>query len=252
VTIDFAVVAPTDVFTVTIVTVVNSSATPPGGPNDVTLAADVDDNLFNNVDSTPLGIVVPGLEAPETGFAPGRLTNLPPQPLEDSYVAYGDLQLEIPTIGVDTTIVGVPRSGGGWDVTWLGTQAGYLNGTAFPTWTGNSVITAHLTLANGQAGPFADLKSLRFGDRVIIHAWGLRHIYEIREIDLVSPADRDVFRHEERAVLTLVTCHGYDEREATYRWRALARAVLIAIEGEGTSFSAQQPMRVSSTWEHGR
>jgi LPXTG-site transpeptidase (sortase) family protein len=114
----------------------------------------------------------------------------------------------------------------------LGDLAGYLNGTAFPTWAGNSVITAHVTLSSGEEGPFTNLKALRFGDRVIVHGWGERYVYEIRSLDLVSPAERDVFRHEERSWLTLVTCHGYDEREAAYRWRVAARAVLVSIEGE--------------------
>ena len=100
---------------------------------------------------------------------------------------------EIPKLGLQTSIIGVPQSGGSWDVSWLGEAAGYLNGTAFPTWAGNSVITAHDTLPSGLAGPFADLKSLRFGDRVIVHGWGERYIYEVRELDLVSPADRQIF-----------------------------------------------------------
>jgi LPXTG-site transpeptidase (sortase) family protein len=229
----YATVDPTDVFTITITTVVNASATPPGGPNNVTLTADADDDLTNNTDSTPITIVDPNREAPETGFAPGRRTSLPVQAEEDSYLALGDLRLEIPSLGVEATIIGVPETGSGWDVTWLWRDAGYLNGTAFPTWKGNSVITAHVTLPTGDAGPFADLKSLRFGDRVVIHAWGLDHIYEIREVDLVSPFDRDIFRHEESSWITLVTCHGFDERENAYRWRVAARAVLISIESAG-------------------
>jgi LPXTG-site transpeptidase (sortase) family protein len=226
----FATVAPTDVYTVTITTFVNSSASPPGGSNIVDLTADDDDDPSNNTDSAPITIVIGTLGVPETGFAPGRVTRLPSQPAEEAYVGYGDLWLEIPKLALHTSIVGVPQSGGGWDVSWLGEEAGYLNGTAFPTWAGNSVITGHVTLSSGLAGPFADLKSLRFGDRVIIHAWGERYVYEIRELDLVSPTDRQVFRHEERSWLTLVTCQGYDEREDAYRWRVVARAVLVEIE----------------------
>ncbi len=233
ITIDFGTVTPSDVYTVTITTTVNSSATPPGGTNNVSLTTSSQDtDPTNNVDDATIAIVVPGLEIPETGFAPGRLTWLPPQPADKTYTEYGDLWLEIPSIGVRASIVGVPQSAGSWDVSWLGELAGYLDGTAFPTWAGNSVVTAHVTLANGQPGPFENLKALRFGDRVIVHAWGLRHTYEIREVDLVSPADRAVFRHEERSWLTLVTCHGYDEREASYRWRVAARSVLVSIEAE--------------------
>jgi LPXTG-site transpeptidase (sortase) family protein len=237
----YATVAPTDTFTVTITTVVNSSATPPGGPNIVTLTADVDNDPTNNTDSTTITIVVGGLEAPETGFAPGRITDLPPQPADVIYASYGDLWLEIPSLDVRTEIVGVPASGLGWDVSWLGTAAGYLDGTAFPTWQGNSVITAHVTLPNGEAGPFVDLKSLRFGDRVVVSAWGLRYIYEVRQVDLLSPSDREIFRHEERSWLTLVTCYGYDEHEASYRWRVVARAVLVSIQADGSAVSARTP-----------
>ena len=194
--------------------------------------ADFDDDPLNNTDSAAITIVVGALGVPETGFAPGRVTRLPSQPAEETYVVYDDLWLEIPKLDLQTSIAGIPQSGGGWDVSWLGEQVGYLNGTAFPTWAGNSVITAHVTLSNGEEGPFADLKSLRFGDRVVVHGWGQRYIYEIRAVELVSPADRDVFRHEERSWLTLVTCHGYDERENAYRWRVAARAVLIQIDTE--------------------
>jgi LPXTG-site transpeptidase (sortase) family protein len=230
----YATVAPTDTFTVTIATIVNSSATPPGGPNVVTLTADADDDPTNNTDTATITIVIGGAGAPETGFAPGGVTHLPPQPADLTYAAYGDLWLEIPSLDMETEIVGIPASGIGWDVSWLGTAAGYLNGTAFPTWQGNSVITAHVTLPNGTPGPFADLKSLRFGDRVVIHAWGLRHTYEIRDVDVVTPSDPKIFRHEERPWLTLVTCHGYSELEAAYLWRVAARAVLVSIEVEGT------------------
>jgi LPXTG-site transpeptidase (sortase) family protein len=252
----FASVAPTATYTVTVTTEVNASAVPPGGTNTVDLTADADDDPGNNTASAPITIVAPGQQAPETGFAPGRVTLLPTQPVDDGYVSYGDLWLEIPAIGVKTTIVGVPRSGGGWDVTWLWGQAGYLDGTAFPTWSGNSVITAHVTLPTGSDGPFANLKSLHYGDRVIIHAWGLRHIYEVRGTDVVSPSDRTVFRHEERSWVTLVTCNGYEERTNSYRWRVVARAVLVRIENEDGSgsrdVSESPPASHSTGWTGGR
>jgi LPXTG-site transpeptidase (sortase) family protein len=191
------------------------------------------------------------LGVPETGFAPGEVAQLPPQPAALAYLDYGDLWIEIPSLGVSTEIVGVPSSGGGWDVRWLGDEAGYLNGTAFPTWMGNSVITAHVVLPSGLPGPFADLKALRFGDQVVIHAWGLRHTYEIQDVDLVSPSDRQVFRHEQQSWLTLVTCHGYDEREASYRWRVAARAVLVGIDAEGSPPSAVETAPGSGT-DNGR
>jgi LPXTG-site transpeptidase (sortase) family protein len=167
---------------------------------------------------------------PETGFAPDRPTQLPLQAEDRRYGSYGDLWLEIPALDVAIPILGVPLSPDGWDVTWLWGHAGYLVGTAFPTLRGNSVITAHAVLPSGLSGPFAGLGDLRYGDHVIVHAWGLRHVYEVRQVEHVAAGDRSVLRHEEQAWLTLVTCAAYDEVWGGYRARAVAHAVLVAID----------------------
>jgi len=129
-------------------------------------------------------------------------------------------------------VVGIPQSGGGWDVTWLGSQAGYLQGTAYPTWNGNSGISAHVYNADGTPGPFVNLGSLRYGDRVIIHAWGQEYVYEVRLNELVAPDDLSVLRHEEFSWLTLLTCQGYDESSDSYYFRRTVRAVLVQITDE--------------------
>ncbi len=59
---------------------------------------------------------------PGTGFAPNRVTILPPQTV--SYSELGDLWLEIPKLGLKMPIVGVPRTNDQWDVSWLGAKAG--------------------------------------------------------------------------------------------------------------------------------
>src|SRR5258706_799970 len=99
-----------------------------------------------------------GLAIPKTGFAPNRITSPPAQPANRAYAKLSDLWLEIPALKVKTDIVGVPESPNGWDVGWLGNSAGWLNGTAFPSWEGDSVVTGHVTNANGLPGPFANLK----------------------------------------------------------------------------------------------
>ncbi len=229
--IAFGAVAPTDVYTVTVRTVVNDLGEPPGGINTVNVTTtSTDTDPANNTASASLSIV--GLDAPATGFAPDRLTRLPIQAQDAAYREYHDLWLEIPVLGVESPIVGVPLDADGWDVTWLGDQAGYLDGTAFPTWRGNSVITGHAALSSGLPGPFARLEDLGYGARVIVHGWGARSIYEVREVDLVRPDDPSIFRHEERSWITLMTCQGYDERTDSYRWRQVVRAVLTRIEAD--------------------
>ena len=100
---------------------------------------------------------------PLTGFAPGRATRLPAQTPRTAYDSLGSLWLEIPSLDVQQTIVGVPQNTDSWDVAWLGENIGYLDGTAFPTWNGNTVLTGHIYDANGQPGPFVNLDKLHWG-----------------------------------------------------------------------------------------
>lgn len=115
-------------------------------------------NVYQVTDSISIGSL-PG-NLPETGFAPNKITSLPEQSAEKSYVAT-DIRLEIPSLGVNLPIVGVPLIRNDWDISWLWKQAGWLNGTAFPGWKGNSAITGHVTLSNGKPGPFTELGKLR-------------------------------------------------------------------------------------------
>lgn len=175
----------------------------------------------------------PGI-LPATGFTPNIITNLPEQPLNESYSAMGDLWLEIPSQNVKQNIVGVPKGKDGWDVSWLGNDIGYLAGTAFPTWAGNSVLTGHVYNANGKPGPFINIGDLSWGQKVIVHAWGQKYIYEVRTINKrVLPTDtRLITKHEEYPWLTLITCHDYNQATNQYNYRTIVRAVLTKIEAE--------------------
>ncbi|MCL4268245.1 MAG: sortase [Anaerolineales bacterium] len=174
---------------------------------------------------------------PATGFAPGVMTRLPAQPAEKAY-ASTDVWLEIPSLGVNMPVVGVPLSDGEWDVSWLWRQAGWLDGTAFPGWKGNSVLTGHVVLPNGNDGPFAALGNLNWGDRVIVHAYGSMYIYEVRQNQTISPYNMTVMDNEEDAWLTLITCKNYNEATDTYANRIAVRAVLIKVQSDT---SANQP-----------
>ncbi|WKZ51462.1 MAG: sortase [Anaerolineales bacterium] len=166
---------------------------------------------------------------PATGFAPNVVTDLSQAPKE-TYAQTGGVMLEIPSLGINIPIVGVPLKNGEWNVTWLGNQAGWLEGSAFPSWSGNSVLTGHVYGANGLTGPFVNLARLKYGDKIIVHAYGSKYIYEVRANTVVEPDDAAIFRHEEKAWLTLVTCKEYDEKTNTYKKRVVARAVLVGVE----------------------
>ena len=232
-TINFGTVRPTDVYVITVVTRVNAQGQPPGGANQVSLTtSSVTDRVFNNAASASLQIISSSQggtsSLPETGFAPNKVTDLRNLPRED-YIQTGGITIEIPSLTIDIPIVGVPRRNGDWNVTWLGREAGWLEGSAFPSWNGNSVITSHVYLSNGLPGPFVNLGKLKYGEKVIIHAYGQKYTFEVRSNEVVDPKDTSAFRHEEKPWLTLITCREYDEKTNTYRKRVVVRAVLVSV-----------------------
>jgi LPXTG-site transpeptidase (sortase) family protein len=168
---------------------------------------------------------------PSTGFPMGRVTSLSPQPAEKAYAAYSDLTLEISSLGIKAPIVGVPKSNGTWDVSWLGNAVGWLEGSAFPTWAGNTVLTGHVWNADNTPGIFAGIKNLKYGDRFAIHAFGQTYIYEVRENTWVwGNSVSKVFKHEEYDWVTLLTCEGYNPLTGKYLFRRMVRAVLVEVK----------------------
>lgn len=169
---------------------------------------------------------------PDTGFAPGYVSRLVSQPQEKMYTTT-ELSLDIPVIGLNAPIVGVPLVDGVWDVAWLADKAGWLIGTAFPTWAGNSVLTGHVWNADNTPGTFVDLKKLKYGDVVKVRAWGQEYIYEVRENRIVANDQaEDVLRHEQGSWLTLLTCEDYNLLITKYSVRRMVRAVLVSIRGD--------------------
>ena len=47
-----------------------------------------------------------------------NLSNIPYQ----TYLATGDVTVEIPSLGIKIPVVGVPKKNGTWNVSWLGTR----------------------------------------------------------------------------------------------------------------------------------
>ena len=183
-------------------------------------------NIYGTGDSARIRI--PAL--PDTGFAPGKVTPLPIQSDNQTYGAMDGLQIEIPKLNLSVPIVSVQQSEQGWDLTWLWNQAGWLEGTAYPSWYGNTVITGHAYLPNGLPGPFVDLGTLSWGDEIILYANGLKYTYQVRVRDLVSADDLSILEHKDQDWLTLFTCKEYSEILDEYLWRQVVQAVLIDVE----------------------
>jgi LPXTG-site transpeptidase (sortase) family protein len=168
-----------------------------------------------------------GFLIPVTGFASGMVTKLD----ASSRLAYEstELSLEIPVLKVNSPIVGVESKKGNWDVSWLQNQVGWLNGTAYPTWKGNSVLTAHVVGADGKPAVFSKLKALGVGEYIFVYNSGYRYTYKVVSNALVQPDDASVMKHEEKSILTLITCDTYDEKTGTYLRRVVVRAALVDV-----------------------
>jgi LPXTG-site transpeptidase (sortase) family protein len=191
----------------------------PGGGGNGDAGADAG-NI--NITIAPTGFIIP-----VTGFTPGMLTKLdaPPRLLYQAT----SLTLEIPVIQVKTGIVGVESRQGGWDVSWLQEQVGWLHESAYPTWQGNSVLTGHVINANGEPGVFSRLKALGVGEYVFVYTSGYRYTYKVVSNDFVQPDDVSVMKHEEKSFLTLITCDSYDEGTGTYLRRVAVGAALVDV-----------------------
>ncbi len=207
---------------------VNVPVTPTSPPPGPTSTPAPPSPRATQVPALPVSLNTPLI--PVTGFAPNQVSRLPFQSQERAYRAAPGLSLKIPTLGVDMPIVGVPFVDNTWDVSWLGESAGYLDGTAYPTWSGNSVITGHVTGADGKAGPFATLGQLKPGDRIVVYAYGQAYIYEVRTVYLVKPTSARPFEHKDESWITLVTCKFYDRQTDTYKYRTIVQAVLIGVD----------------------
>jgi LPXTG-site transpeptidase (sortase) family protein len=168
---------------------------------------------------------------PVTGFAPGRVTDLSGIPVT-RYNTLSDVTLEIPVLKLKLPVVGIPMKDKTWDVNWLLNQAGWLEGSAFPGFSGNSILTSHATLPYGQAGPFANLYKLKSGDKIFVHSFGDLYVYEVRSVKNLSPADSSILQHEDKSWLTLVTCANYNETAETYLERLTVKAELVHTQPE--------------------
>jgi LPXTG-site transpeptidase (sortase) family protein len=208
--------------------VVNNTATI---DTDLNGDGDTVDTGEQQVASASAGWVYEAILLPATGFAPNSITQLPAQPKALAYSAMDEMWIEIPSLNMQSTIVGVPSTATGWNLTWIGKDTGWLNGSAFPTHAGNAVLTGHVVDANGNPGPFADISQLKYGDQIIIHAWNEQYVYEVKEFDTIAPSDfSTAFKHEDLSWITLMTCKDYDAESSTYLQRYLVRAVLIQVK----------------------
>ncbi len=163
---------------------------------------------------------------PETGYPASIGEAAVPQAQPGG--ASSGLQIEIPELGLETDIVSALRQGNSWDVAWLLNNVGHLEGSAYPTLVGNTVIAGHVNLPDGSPGPFAALHQLQWGDKIVISRAGYDYIYEVRARYTTTPDDLGVLTDAVNYDwLTLITCRQYSEALGQFTQREIVVAVRV-------------------------
>jgi hypothetical protein len=192
---------------------------------------------------------VAALPVPAPLFAPGLDIRSGPVPVP--------IQLRIPSLRVDATVVGVgvlpndvmdAPEGPINDPVWQ--QAFWYRGSAVPGVLSTAVIAGHINGPRGTQGVFGHIDQLRPGDPIVVH--DPRRELDVRFVvtrtahfTLAETRQKDVLRQiygvgpvagttpqasaDHRAHLTLVTCAGdFDTRLGTHDHRLAVFAIRVA------------------------
>jgi LPXTG-site transpeptidase (sortase) family protein len=166
--------------------------------------------------------------APDTGFAPGRVTAIPERPESLEYQKLDEVRLKIPNLRMDVPIVGIPYIND-WNITWLSNNAGWLEGTSYMGGAGNSVLVGHNYLPSGESGPFIHLAWLRKNDLIYVEQGNQLLVYKVKYVGVVNPDNPLIFQNENTSTLTLVTCKDYDAQTDVYLKRIVVKATLMEV-----------------------
>lgn len=142
------------------------------------------------------------------------------------------VRLTIPAIHTDTTILAMGiTTNGSMEVPDSITEVGWYKFGSRPGDSGTAVIAGHVDGKNGEAGVFANLKSLKPGDAIGVEdAYGNIAAFIVRDsraYDL-SVDTSEIFSSKDGAHLNLITCEGaWDQVEQTYTKRLVVFADLM-------------------------
>jgi LPXTG-site transpeptidase (sortase) family protein len=142
-------------------------------------------------------------------------------------------RLIIKSVGVDAIVepVGVADDGS-LETPKISKDAGWYKDGAMPSQSGNMIINAHYDDNYGRPAAFYQLKNVKLDDTVsVLDAYGRRYEYKVISYELVGINDPDrlkVFKSDESAKITLITCGGvWIPGKATYDKRLVIKGELI-------------------------
>lgn len=135
-------------------------------------------------------------------------------------------RLEIPALGVDAVVKYVPFDGFSWLISGLQNEIAWMGSTSWPGLGGNTALAGHVTLPNGADGPFRYLETLRKGDEIRLYTEKGLYLYRVQESLVVRDDDLSVVQPTQDAMLTLITCTGWNSELGHYLERLVVRATL--------------------------
>ncbi|MBC8170840.1 MAG: class F sortase [Anaerolineae bacterium] len=152
-----------------------------------------------------------------------------PVPLATAGMAI-EAEIFIPSIGVSAPIIPVFLDGESWNVSQLGMNVGYLQGTAWLDEIGNVVLSGHVDLRDGRAGIFRKLPELKTGAQILLVYEGSERSYVVSELMTVEPEDLTPLYPTDFERLTLITCdaEAYDFLQDTYQKRIVVIAERVS------------------------
>lgn len=183
----------------------------------------------DSVAAAPVGATA---ESPPSSPLPANVPDSPPpQPATALQTPPAvAASLVIPKLNLDAPVVEAPVANQTWQVSHLGQSVGHLAGTAKPGETGNVVMAGHVSLADGQDGPFARLSDLQPGDEIILSSGGRRMAYQVSNTQIVEPTAIEVTYPSSASAgpeITLLTCTSWDSVNQRYAQRLVVRGFLV-------------------------
>lgn len=202
-------------------------------------------------DDEPTAAPETSTPAPTTTVEP-TATNTPeptPTPFDGEVASF-----RVSAFDVDSQVenIGLTPSGTNLDVPKGHDNVGWYGIYDRPGWGGNSVFSAHISVAGHGPGPFYNLADTEIGDQfVVVMADGTEYVYEafsetryhVDEIpmgELIDAHDRP----DDEEWITLITCGGerVDQGNGTVRFlhRDVVVARLVSTNPGGVETSASQ------------
>lgn len=132
--------------------------------------------------------------------------------------------LIIPSLNVFATVINVYLDGEAWDLSNLGNNVGYLQGTSRVDRGGNMVLAGHIETGRGEQAVFANLGDLQPGQPVLLIRNNAEFRYVVRERLVTGPDDLSILYPTDAETLTLITCGAYNLFDDLYEERIVVIA----------------------------